>query len=83
MDRHTKVNPAVNQGKSRAVSDNTCVTNSDSHGATVSHDIVNIVHIFCVCFFSREGSSAGTECCASIVISILIDNEALAVGSVK
>ena len=32
MDRHTKVNPAVNQGKSRAVSDNTCVTNSDSHG---------------------------------------------------
>ena len=37
MDHHTKVNPAVNQGKSPAVSDNTCVTNSDSHGAAKLH----------------------------------------------
>ena len=64
------------QGKSPAASDNTSATNSDSHGAAVSHDIVDkrcandvmiIFFMFAFCGIA-EGSSVSKGCCASTVM---------------
>ena len=84
MDHHTKINPAVSPVKKSPVQYLiTHVSPTVTHMEQQSLMILKTLFIFFLLSLVEEGSSAGKECYASIVMLILIDIEAIAVGSLK